>query len=178
MIEAGTYYARGTDVEFGFANNKEQVAVRFRIEGGNADGQELAWFGFFTDKSAERTMEALRFCGWETNDLGDISTDVVGRNLVKIVVEHDEYDGKTRAKIAWVNRAGGPLVKNSMDAGQKTDFARRMKALAMKVPAKLAAASNVEAPPATSGSNGAGGGHSRDDDFGGDPGHYADDPGF
>lgn len=160
MIATGTHYARGTDVEFGFANSKEQVAVRFRIEGGAEDGQEIVWYGFFTDKTAERTLEALRFCGWDSDDIGEVSTEVVGRNLIKIVVEHDDYNGKVRAKVAWVNRAGGPLVKNQMNEGQRSEFSKRMKALAMKVNKGLAASSNAEAPPPAARSNGtSGGGH-------------------
>lgn len=154
MIEAGTYYARGVGVDFGIANGKEQVAIQFRIEGGSEPGSELPYYGFFTDRTAERTVESLRFCGWDTDNLGDVTAEVIGRNLVKIVVEHDSYNGKVRPKIAWVNRVGGTLVKNQMGAGQKADFARKMKAVAMRVDKSLAASSGVKAPPSVERSSG------------------------
>lgn len=145
MIEARKHIARGVDVELGVSENgKEQVAIRFRIEAGSDQGDEIAWFGFFTDKTAERTLESLRYCGWDTHDLGDLSAEVIGRNLVQIVVEHETYQNKTRAKVSWVNRLGGPLVKHGMDKAKRAEFAARMRGLAMKIDPKLAQPTEVE----------------------------------
>ncbi len=139
MIEAKKHYARGIDVELGVSDTgKEQVAVRFKIEGGKDDCEEIVWFGYFTDKTAERTLESLRYCGWDTFDLGDLSAEVIGRNIVQIVVEHENYQGKVYAKVAWVNKAGGPLLKSQMDDAAKREFAARMRSLAMGIDPKLA----------------------------------------
>jgi len=74
MIPKGTYRARATEAEFGFTNTgTEQVAVLFEVvEDGEFQGERITWFGFFTDATSERTIQALRVCGWAGDDLGDL----------------------------------------------------------------------------------------------------------
>lgn len=153
MIAEGKYYARAHEWDLGVTENgKEQIAVRFRIEGGPADGQAIIWRGYFTEKTMVRTFESLRFCGWAGNNVGEIP---VLPNLVQIVVSHEEYQGKTHPRVQWVNRIGGPVVKNQLEGSARADFAKRMQAAAMQVPTDLAAPGNEPAPPAAQ-SNGSG----------------------
>ena len=105
MISKGTHPAVATDIQWGTAgqDNKKQIAVTFRILEGEDQGLNITWFGYFTAKTYERTCEALRYCGWRGNQLDDLGTL---DQKVQIVVEHEEYEGKNRAKVAWVNAFG------------------------------------------------------------------------
>lgn len=147
MSRAGKHYGRATDWMFGKSSTgKEQIAVRFRLEGGPHDGDHIVWYGFFTDQTAERTIESLRFCGWAGDNIVEI--DALP-NLVQLVVEEDTYDGRTRDRVRWINRIGGPLVRDQLEGAELADFARRMKAIAMSVPKELAQGSDFTPPTAS-----------------------------
>lgn len=127
--EDGTHLVR-------WANTKEknkQVLVYFEILEGDYRGQRLPWFGFFTKASYERTMQALRFMGWKGDDLanlGDLDQEV------SITVEHNTYNEKTYARVAWVNRAGGGSAMKLNDPLSESDvraFAARFRVAAGKI---------------------------------------------
>lgn len=136
---AGTHKAKVIDFEFGLANGKEQVALMFQIVGGEFDGKSIPWFGYFTEKTAERTMDSLRYCGWSTDSLADLTG--VTDNEVEIVVADEEYQGKVRSKVQWVNRASKLNLKDKMDANALAAFAARMRGMAVASKQKLGAQS-------------------------------------
>lgn len=87
-LQAGTYKAvavpvdvdgMSTYAQFGMTkggNGKaptKQVAVQFELLEGPAAGARLTWFGYFTEKTWQRTVEALRYCGFKGDDLMDAS---------------------------------------------------------------------------------------------------------
>lgn len=131
MLNAGTYRGKATRGKLGLTSTgKEQVAVEFTFT--DPPGQRLTWFGFFTDGTFDRTIESLRACGWKGNDLSEFShpdgaLPAGMENEVELVVEHEEYEGKVRARIAWVNSGGGLALKTALDEGQARAFAARMK---------------------------------------------------
>lgn len=138
MIPAGTYTAKATgSFDFGkAAKGTEQVAVEFEILDGPEAGRCLTWFGFFTEATTERTIESLRYAGWQGDDITTL--DGLGSRRVSLVVEHESYNGKVIAKVQWVNRFGGMGVvklKQPMDEKQKRQFAAKMKGFAASVPA-------------------------------------------
>jgi Fe-S cluster assembly iron-binding protein IscA len=115
MIRPGNHVAAARSWQFGkTAKGGEQIAVLFEILEGPDAGNSVTWFGYFTEKTVDRTIEALRYCGMEGDDLSAIRELP---NKVQIVVEHETYEGKTRAKVAWVNQLGGGAIKlnNPMD---------------------------------------------------------------
>lgn len=139
MIPAGTYSAipapvtdeaTGRTVYARFAtagqDDKKQVVVTFRLTSPEVAGQHLAWFGFFTEKTWERTIESLRYCGFRGDDLSELPNQVLSSE-VQLVVEHEEWEGRTRAKVAWVNRSGGVQLKNPMKQDDLKRFAAMMK---------------------------------------------------
>lgn len=134
MIEPGTYVAEPIGHQWGLTKGgKEQVVVEFRITEGDATGNVIAWFGYFTEKTWSRTMEALRYCGWKGDDISNL--DGLDQP-VEIVVEHEEDDeGKLRAKVRWVNRVGAGRVtlKTPMDSNAVRRFAAEMKSRARSV---------------------------------------------
>ena len=127
----GTYRARVTaveDVQFGMSHGgNEQIAVPFVVTQGDAQGETITWFGSFTDKAVEITLKALRACGWQGDDLNDL-TGVVD-NEVELVCAVETYNEKTSLKVKWVNKPGEGKVKleRPLDGGQRAAFAARMK---------------------------------------------------
>ena len=130
----GTFTAHARDYALGITDNgKEQAAVLFEITEGDEAGERLTWFGYFTEKTAARTIESLRHCGWQGNDLSTITADDLC-NDVSIVVDEEEYNGELRTKIQWVNRLGSGLaVKTRMDPTAAASFAARMKGACMAI---------------------------------------------
>jgi len=136
MIDEGEYTAKATQWDWGFAgtDNKKQVVIQFEIVEGPFAGHVINYYGFFTDKTKQRTIESLRYCGWKNDDI--MAMDGMGDLLVRIVVKHEPWEGKVNAKVAWVNRlgGGGPIkLEKPMDMAQKRMFAAEMRMLAKSV---------------------------------------------
>jgi hypothetical protein len=104
----------------------EQISVRMQIQDEWPDvrGKSIAWFGSFaSQESTDITLKTLRTMGWDgKSPLGipDGKNGCIvglGGNEVLIVVQHQTYDGETRAKVAFVNPVGGMGFKNPLDGG-------------------------------------------------------------
>jgi hypothetical protein len=123
MLEEGIFKARARDWKLGVTSNgKEQVAVAFRLE----DGRTITWYGYFTDKTLDRTVETLRICGWDGNDPRDLTG--LDRNEVALVIEHErDAVGQVRARVRWVNRPGGAQVKEELSGAALDRFADRLR---------------------------------------------------
>lgn len=107
-------------------SEKPYVAIDFRITAGEMAGESLSWRGWLTDRAQERTIAALRYAGWkgsDITDLGDLDHEV------QIVVDVEEYEGKTRPVIKWVNALVKPL-----ESGKAKALADRIRAKALAVP--------------------------------------------
>lgn len=111
MIREGSYDAVAVPDNNGVvaqwdhtANNNKYVAVTLMILEGPYRGHRAYWRGYFTKETHERTMESLRYMGWDNNQLTDF-----GRlnSRVSIEINHQTYKGKTRARVAWINPLRG-----------------------------------------------------------------------
>lgn len=131
-IPVGKFRARAQRGEFGYTEKgNEQVMVIFELTDPELAGETVPWWGYFTERTAERTMQSLRFCGWKGDDVTTL--DGLTDNEVEVEIEHNTYKGKTNARVAWVNRVGGGLqLKTPMAEAQRKAFAQKMKALAVK----------------------------------------------
>lgn len=158
-VENGTYTAKAKQWDHGRTKGsqtsepKDQVAVQFEITEGPHAGRCLTWYGFFTEKTMVRTLEALRYCGWTSDDV--VSLEGMGNLLVSIVVENEQQvggknDGTWYPKVRWVNQlgGGGPIkLDQPMDMAAKRMFAAKMKMHAKQVPVvKGGYAAHAEAP--------------------------------
>jgi len=131
-IIPGTYRARPIQgsPKVGFTKNgTEQVGVQLALL--DADGVEtdstISWYGYFTDATSQRTMESLRYMGWQGDNLADLST--VGTKDCEIVIDWEEYQGNRSLRVKWVNATGRRTVAMNaeMDAGAAASFAQRMR---------------------------------------------------
>ena len=132
-----TYKARGIDGYVDKAGTgTEYVAIKLRVTNGDETDSEITWFGYFTDKTIDRTIESLRILGWRGDDLSDLAG--ITENEVEIVVRNEEYEGQTRARVAFINRIGGGVrLEKRMSAEDTRRFAARMKAKVAAVTAGM-----------------------------------------
>lgn len=136
-IANGTYKAKAIDAKLGESSNgNPQVGVLFEItQEGESNGLRIPWYGSFSDAKcgdetvADRTLRSLEYCGWG-GDMSDLSGVVESGNEVSIVVEAETYQGKTRAKVQWVNAGGATAVamKSTMADDKRLSFIDRMNA--------------------------------------------------
>lgn len=151
-------------------NGNPQVAVLCEILRGPQAGQRITWFGSFTDtvqKSggtvADRTLESLRIFGFQGTDL-DTFADQQPDNEVSITVDHETYDGKTRAKVQWVNDPNrGITLANPLQGGDLRKFGAQFKSKLKGMPAVAGKKAVREAPTAASGVEDGGSGWSGND---------------
>lgn len=93
--------------------DKDAIEVCFEFEEPSTGNPErLYWQGWLSDAAIERTMDTLvNVLGFDRDVAlaeGFESKKVINfENEVKLVVEGEEYEGKVRPKIKWVNRIGG-----------------------------------------------------------------------
>ena len=138
MLPEGTYPAAVVPVrtksgplaiQFGpaTANSPLTAAVSFEILRGPQAGRTISAFLYFSEKTVERTIESLRYCGFTGDDLdkfSDQNPDVE----VEIVVQHDTYQGKTKAKVQWINAPSrGFVLQETLDTKSMKKFAAQFK---------------------------------------------------
>jgi len=142
MISPGTYKAKAVSANLGFTlKGHEQVMVEFQLSN---QLDKITWYGYFsgqTDETSakilERTISALRKCGWKGIDLNDLSG--VLDNEVNLVIEHSEWNGKVSPRVQWINaigeRSSSSLKKMPMDG--LIDFAEKMMGSILMIDKKL-----------------------------------------
>lgn len=134
-----TVRAKAVHGELGFSRNgNEEVAVQFEILSGETSGNMITWWGYFTEKSADRTLQSLMNAGWDGSDITDLNG--LGSKEVELELVIDTYGGKQREKVAWVNKPKGPRTK-AMSEADKLSFAEKMRgrtlALQKQVPSQV-----------------------------------------
>lgn len=129
IIEAGDYRAKAVEGKLTETKGgKAQAAVRFALL--DFPGKAITWYGFLeaSDAAFRIAMEGLRTAGWKGDDLADMSmlTEATSPEVI-LVVGHEEYEGKTSAKVKFINSTGGMAMKGALQPEQARSFAERMK---------------------------------------------------
>lgn len=127
-IPEGTWKVRACEGALGTTNktDREQVAVDLEIMDGPALGAHITWYGFFTDKTFDRTIESLRLLGWQGHDLSDLR-GLGSTEATAVIADEPDENGEVRTRVKWINAIGGIAMKNRMDIGAAKAFAERMK---------------------------------------------------
>ena len=141
MIPEGLYRARATSCTFGETKNgNPQAVVEFQLlDEGPHEGTKISWYGFFTEKTTERTIKSLRIagCTFPNEDITDLAG--LGDSEVELDISHDTYNGNTRARVNWVNEIGGAPRVKAMEETSKISFAQRMKGAIVSIKANTPA---------------------------------------
>lgn len=82
------------------------AALTFEILEGPDVGKKITSFLYFGEKQFDRNLDSLRFCGFKGDDLEAFGTQSPGQE-VEIVISHESYNGKTSARVQWINAPGG-----------------------------------------------------------------------
>lgn len=102
----------------------DQLAIRFEFdyEGGRRD---LVWFGSLHENALKHTLNAIENCGFKYGSLVEfLKPDAIDYTReVDIVVEHNTYNGKTSARVKWINRPGGMELKSMAPEAAKNRLA-------------------------------------------------------
>jgi hypothetical protein len=115
LIKPGKYVAKV--VEYGVpevdGDKHPQVVVVFEFEE-DGKARRLSYYGSLHPNAVEYTIDNLLVCGLKSDDLssllgpGALDFD----REVQITIEHHTYNGKTSARIKWINPVGGAKFKN------------------------------------------------------------------
>lgn len=122
-------YYRAKAKEWTLSETKQgapMVVVLFDVLTEGATEKSLTWRGLFTEKTVDRTIESLRYCGFEGDDL--LTLEGLDKNEVDLVVEDELYEGKTYARVQWVNKPRNLSVKTVLEGDKAKAFAAEMKA--------------------------------------------------
>ena len=128
LISEGPHTGKCTSMEIRFSRNgTEHVACVFKLT-----DPDDAFFGYtihaslwVTDKALKHTVKSLRLLGWQGKDMGELpELCAAGKlgNEVKLIVEHDEWDGRKSAKVKFINANEKPLDKEA-----RAQFGARLK---------------------------------------------------
>lgn len=126
-VTPGRYRARAVDHKFGkTSKGTDQIMVAFEVTQEEHKGHRFYWYGFFSDKTIDRTLESLEACGWDGKGFKDMTS--LRKNEVELVVETETNEGETYLRVRWVNRLGGGGVKEELDAVGLADLEARCQA--------------------------------------------------
>ena len=117
MIPNGKYRVRAVDGALVMKKSGAVgVDVIVEIAEGEHEGARLRWYGHLVGSDgsnseyAQRVVESLRYLGWSTDNLEDLSG--LGDGVAIAVVENvTNNDGKTFAEVKWINAlSSGPAI--------------------------------------------------------------------
>jgi hypothetical protein len=135
ITEAGIYRARPVSPEATLAEASTgtvQAAVEFEIISQGYEGERIWWYGPLTERAVKNTAKGLRNCGW-TGVKFDEAIILDTNAEVDLDIAPEEYNGKVKIKVNWVNKPGeGSGAPTPMDAAKRKAFAARMNGFLMK----------------------------------------------
>lgn len=124
-IKAGVYEAKVAD--YGVTKSKAgdpMVAIRFQIFDKEGDTHHITWYGSFkTPKSQEISAEALAVCGMKTKNFAELTNGAGSgvldeKRIVSVTIASEEYQGKTRMKVKYINPPGGGGFRDKMNKSE------------------------------------------------------------
>lgn len=106
------------------------VAVQFESE--VQIGDRITWYGYLTDAAFERTVASLQILGWDPAEHNGLMTSLNGTGILKgapaeIVIDEEQFEGKARMKVKWVNSPGGGGLGGAMEPADAQSFAESIR---------------------------------------------------
>lgn len=136
----GTYQATVLSTALATSKNKgtPSVKIQFGTEFNINDMQTPVRKSLYvdlwlTDATFDRTMDTLTMLGWDGADLNALNgTELLCGKEAWVVVAEEEYEGKVRDKIQFVNPVGGGQSAQRMEDKDAADLAKKLKAKVLK----------------------------------------------
>lgn len=122
MIQPGTYRAKPIGGAFD-KNDKGNLAcgLKFDLLDETVKGQAIWSVHYLTPAAMENSLKALAVVGLSNapkcDENGRFGADsfLDPNKEVELVVEHEEYNGRTRARVKWVNEIGGGMKFGNLE---------------------------------------------------------------
>ena len=130
LLPKGKHRAHAIRGAFGeTSTHVPQVGVEFALDDEPDGIRTTTWYGTCGSPEAIAfTVKGLRVAGFVGNDITDLSSlEREDTPEVLLVVEHETYKGVTRAKVKYVNSAGGVGMKNALTGEAAREFAAKMR---------------------------------------------------
>ncbi len=130
-IEIGEHEAKPLNYQFGQSGKKntEMVSITFQFLSGPNEGKRISYNGYFTEKTAKRTMDSLEYCGWDGVDLTPPLEGFGSKNVMLVVENERGNDGNEYPVVAWVNRLFSRGPAKIYDKEETKSLADRMAAV-------------------------------------------------
>jgi hypothetical protein len=126
LIAEQTVKARPVEAALGRTNKGgEQVAIAFQLLEGPDEGKHVTWYGYFTEKTLDRTLESLEYCGWAGDDLSNLAN--LDREVYLVIEHEQDQEGQLRARVRWINASGGVALANRLNETEAAAFGQRMR---------------------------------------------------
>jgi hypothetical protein len=103
-------------------NGNDRVIVVMKITQGEQEGALIDFRGMLTGGATPITLEALKLMGYDGSD-----DESVQRNKVRIVIEHESFEGKTYPQIRYVNDPNRMAQYTELSAAEATAARARLK---------------------------------------------------
>jgi hypothetical protein len=150
LIPTGIYRGRGVSAQFVKSSKKDTDGIEIICEvtaEGLFKGRRLPCHCWITDdKSGQRALESLKYCGWDGVDLDKLVG--FGTEEVDLVIQTEDPQPKPRDpqnpsvdpgfypvknRIAFINQLGSGAVGRQMTEVEKLEFNTKMAGLMGKV---------------------------------------------
>jgi len=152
MISVGTHRARPIHSDFSTSGTgKKQIVVTFAMEADPND--RIRWYGFFTEKTEQRTVESLMILGWDGVDLYEFSGGLpagVDKTVELVIDEEVDQNGNPQLKVRWINEEGGLPMKNVLGDAEARAFGASMRAKVAAMRARKGIPARRPAAPSNS----------------------------
>ncbi|MEK9724543.1 MAG: hypothetical protein VW405_13815 [Rhodospirillaceae bacterium] len=129
MSEAGSATSKGPQISARFTIAVGQQAKDERGQPYDASGVELIWYTTLTENTRERLIDSLTHAGLrrkvaeqfvENTEAGNYGKAPLaagfGSKVCSLTVEIDEYKGKKKTKVQWVNGPEGGRASKAENA--------------------------------------------------------------
>lgn len=107
-------------------------------------GEQVSTFLIFSDASAPYSIQRLRACGWQGDDLSNLAG--IDANDVDVEVRYEMYDSKQQMRVQILTGGGRVVLDKPLDDQGKRAFAAKFKGLA--VASRAPASPNAKASAA------------------------------
>jgi hypothetical protein len=140
--EAGDYASKVITSEFGQSNSGTPF---FTMEHVNDDGDTIRSWLYLSDEALPYTIKTLRDA---FNFDGNFETlcDQVNQKDCRIVVKIEEYEGKERAKVQFINNINGGYKAKTLEGGNS--FLKALSEKAKRIPVPAAKTTTTAKPAA------------------------------
>lgn len=147
LIPVGTWPVTIVETYLGKSSQKQTPFIAIVVE--DEHGGRLTHWAYLSDAAVQYTVELLEGLGWDTlaDDFQIAALDRTDRlvgKIAEVVVHDEEYDGKVRRKIKYLNAPGGAAGPDAMETTEA-------KALSAKLRQTIIAKRGGVAPSASRG---------------------------